>query len=425
MMTNTYRPFIGGVPRSIDTFARQYRKMGHQVKVVAPEFDGQTEEADVMRVPALRNFNGTEFSVQLPIPFVLSEFADSFQPDVIHSHHPFLLGTTALRLAVRHEVPLLYTFHTFYEHYLHYLPGGETEPMRRFVATLVAGYANLCDHVIAPSRFVAEELRRRGVIKPIDVIPTGVDVESIGHGDGSAFRKKWGIPEEAYVVGFVSRLAPEKNLAFLSDAVLELLGARENAWFLIAGKGPLEEGLKARFEHSGLAGRIRMFGNLEGGELHDLYNALDVFAFASHTETQGMVVAEAMAAGVPVVAVHASGVSDIVRDGYNGRLLREENSGEFSRALSWCGALEPGARLELKSHARKTARVFSDEACARRAIALYQMARRESKALHEHESAWDEFLNIVSAEWNLLANLGVAAGKAWADSEPEEQVPSP
>jgi glycosyltransferase involved in cell wall biosynthesis len=424
-MTNTYRPFTGGVPRSIDTFARQYRKFGHQVKIVAPEFDGQEEEKDVIRVPALKHFNGTEFSVQLPVPFFLSEFLAGYKPDIIHSQHPFLLGNTALRLAVSLEIPLIYTFHTFYEHYLHYIPGGENEAMKSFVTTMVAGYANLCDHVIAPSQYVAQELRRRQVVKPIDVIPTGVDVVSIGKGDGPAFRKKHGIPLDAFTVGFVSRLAPEKNMDFLSDAVLEFLASNTNAWFLIAGTGPLENELKNRYKASAVGERIVMVGSLKGRELFDLYHAMDVFAFASQSETQGLVIAEAMAAGVPVVAVQAPGVEDLVQDGVNGRLLAQEDQAAFTQALVWVAALSQDKRAALKSNALKTVQEFSDTTCARKVLALFKTARREAKVLHEHESAWDEFMNIVSAEWNLVANLGRAAGKAWVEGgteKPKEEL---
>jgi glycosyltransferase involved in cell wall biosynthesis len=214
------------------------------------------EDPDVIRVPALQNFNGTDFSVQLPIPFYLSEIVDEFAPDIIHSHHPFLLGNAALRLAAHREVPLVYTFHTFYVHYTHYLPGGDTEAMRRFVSALAAGYANLCDHVVAPSSFVHDELLRRGVTKPVDVISTGIDVKAIAAGDGAAFRKAHGIPPRAFVTGFVSRLAPEKNLAFLCDAVLGFLSRSPRAWFVVAGSGPLEGELRARFEADPARGRI-------------------------------------------------------------------------------------------------------------------------------------------------------------------------
>jgi glycosyltransferase involved in cell wall biosynthesis len=355
----------------------------------------------------------------LPAPFFLSESLEAFRPQVIHSHHPFLLGNTALRLAARHEVPLVYTFHTFYEHYLHYVPGGETEAMKRFVAKLVAGYANLCDHVIAPSGSVAKELAQRGVHKPIDVIPTGVDCEALGNGDGPAFRRGLGIPAEAFVVGFVSRLAKEKNLAFLCGAVIDFLSRDADAWFLLAGSGPFEGEVKARLRRSPARRRVRMLGNVEGRELAGLYRTLDAFVFASHTETQGLVVAEAMAAGIPVIALRAPGVEDVVQDAVNGRLLENESIEEFSTALVWLKTLGDGDRAALRNRALATAHSLSEEACATKALALYENARREFKDLHEHHGAWDDFVAAIAAEWDLLVNLGNAAGEAFGDVESE------
>jgi glycogen synthase len=152
---------------------------------------------------------------------------------------------------------------------------------------------------------------------------------------------------------------------------------------------------------------------------------MDVFAFASQSETQGLVIAEAMAAGVPVVAVQAPGVEDLVQDGVNGRLLAQEDQAAFTQALVWVAALSQDKRAALKSNALKTVQEFSDTTCARKVLALFKTARREAKVLHEHESAWDEFMNIVSAEWNLVANLGRAAGKAWVEGgteKPKEEL---
>lgn len=292
--------------------------------------------------------------------------------------------------------------------------------MKRFVNALVAGYAKLCDHVIAPSRSVAEELARRGVETPVDVIPTGVDVKAIAAGDGPAFRARHDIPSDAVVVGFVSRLAEEKNLDFLCDAVTTFLQEEPKAWFVVAGSGPQEEEVRARFSHTALASRFLQLGNLTGTELHDLYNALDVFAFASLSETQGLVVTEAMAAGVPVVALKASGVEDVVVDGRNGRLLEEHDAAGFARALAEIAGLDDGQYQALSAQARVTAAGLSDEVCARRALAVYGAVRRVYREEHEHETAWDEFVNVVGTEWNLLANIGAAATAALTGTDEDE-----
>jgi glycosyltransferase involved in cell wall biosynthesis len=334
MMTNTYLPHVGGVARSVEGFSRALRAEGVRVMIVAPEFPGMDEsETDVVRVPAIQRFNGSDFSVRLPVPGLLTEPLDRFQPDLIHAHHPFLLGDTALRVASSRGLPLVFTHHTLYEEYTHYV-STESEAIKRFVIDLSTGYANLCDHVIAPSQSVLALLQQRGVTSPITVVPTGVDLSRFTKRSGRRFRKTAGIPRDVFVVGHIGRLAPEKNLMFLTRAVARFLQERPQAWFLVAGSGPLEDAMRAHFGEAGVLERVRFAGILQGGALADAYDAMDVFAFASKSETQGMVMAEAMAAGTPVVAVDASGVREVVRDGYNGRKLSVEDGDAFSAALA-------------------------------------------------------------------------------------------
>ena len=421
MVTNTYKPFIGGVPRSVETFTEQYRKLGHAVRIVAPNFEGQEEDPNVTRVPAIQNFNGTDFSVEIPIPFFLSDLMEQFKPDIIHSHHPFLLGNTALRLASHSEAPLIYTFHTFYERYTHYIPGEDSEAKHRFVNTLVTGYANLCDQIFAPSLSVAKVLQERGVTRPIEVVPTGVNVKAISEGNGVAFRKNHQIPADAFVVGFVSRLALEKNLEFLSNAVLAFLELETHAWFVIAGTGPLEESLRNRFQSHACNPRILMLGDLQGSELHGLYRCMDVFAFASHSETQGLVVTEAMAGETPVVALDAPGIREVVKDGINGRLLPSENVNTFTQALLDIYNLPPHARKAMGIEAKRTAESLSDDNCAKHALEIYGKAKLISVASRKHESGWEEWLRQISVEWELLANLGRAAGEAVLGTSPVDQ----
>ncbi|MFW6163868.1 MAG: glycosyltransferase, partial [Planctomycetota bacterium] len=223
MFTNTYLPHVGGVAQSVDRFTRGYRQRGHRVLVVAPRFEGQPEaEEDVVRLPAIQNFNGSDFSVVLPASDELRRAIEAFEPEIIHSHHPFLIGNTALRQAARYGVPLVYTLHTMYEHYTHYVPLGR-DAMKRYVVELVTGYANLCDGVIAPSESVEAILHDRGVTTPIAVVPTGVDTETFGSGDGRAARQRLDMPSGAFLIGHVGRLAPEKNLVFLAQALAHTL----------------------------------------------------------------------------------------------------------------------------------------------------------------------------------------------------------
>jgi len=159
MMTNTYTPVIGGVEESIRAFTEQFKKEGHDVLIVAPEFKNVPKrEEGIIRIPALQEFNHTDFSVNLPIPGLLAKIMKEFKPDIVHSHHPFLIGDMALRLCGQYDIPLVFTYHTMYEDYLHYIPI-RNELIKRFVIELSAGYANLTDHVIVPSQSVFDLLR--------------------------------------------------------------------------------------------------------------------------------------------------------------------------------------------------------------------------------------------------------------------------
>lgn len=411
MMTNTFKPIVGGLERSVEAFAAEYRKRGHRTVVVAPEFENApAQEEDVIRVPAIQNFNGSDFSVQLPVPGVLRSALGDFRPDIVHSHHPFLIGDTALRIAFRRHVPLVFTYHTLYEHNTHYVPG-DSEALKRFVIKLSAGYASLADHVFAPSESVAKLLVERGVETPIDVMPTGIPMWKFSTGDGAAFRKKRGIPEEVFLAGTVGRLAPEKNLLFLGKSVAAFLKAERRAHFLIAGDGPLKEEILALFEKEGVLGRLHLAGGLGGQELSDAYHAMDVFTFASQSETQGMVLVEAMAAGVPVLAVDACGVRDVVGEGVNGRLLPVEDSAAFSETLLWFASLPQKEINRMKEAARKTAERFSIDRLADQALRIYAVISAKKAARRRIQgSLWAKTRASIKAEWEIFKNLTKATG---------------
>jgi 1,2-diacylglycerol 3-alpha-glucosyltransferase len=407
MMTNTYLPHVGGVARSVSTFAEEFRRHGHDVLVVAPHFDGRPLPAEaesfVVRVPSLKNFNGSDFSVRLPLGAALSDRLEAFQADILHAHHPFLLGDTALRVAMNKNVPIVFTHHTRYEDYTHYVPFSDT--LKQVAIELPTHFANLCDGVIAPSESIARLIRRRGVQTPIAVIPTGIDVAAFASAEGAAFRARFDIAPEALIVGHVGRLAPEKNLEFLGEAVARFLAATPGAIFLVVGDGPGRRGLKAQFRAHGVADRLLLAGKRTGRVLREAYRAMDVFAFASRSETQGMVVAEAMAAGRPVVALNAPGVREVVHDGENGLLLPTNTSAEeFASALGQLAA-DQARREEFGAGATRTAAEFSRERCAARALAFYEETRRATRRrrLFNELHPWTALLQRVGLEWDLLS----------------------
>ncbi len=410
MFTNTFTPHVGGVARSVQGLVDELRRLGHHVLVVAPEFDNvAADETDVLRIPAIQRFNGSDFSLPMPVlPIKISQVLHEFQPDIVHSHHPFLLGETALRIAVSCDVPVVFTHHTRYEQYTHYLPG-DSAPLKHFVIDLVNGYCNLCNAVVAPSRSIADMLLEQGVQVPIEVIPTGVDPLYFAEPEDGTLRHRLGIPEDAFVVGHVGRLAAEKNLTFLAQVVCRILLENPAAHFLLIGEGSAKEEMVAEFHRQGLQQRLHVQGILDRRSLTSAYHCMDVFAFASQSETQGLVLAEAMAAGTPVVAIDAPGVRDIVVDTHNGRLLPLETIDGFVEALAWVARLSPDKLAQLHRNALHTALQLSVENCVRKMLELYDKRIRAESALpHITESLWQKARKRISREFEILKNYGHA-----------------
>lgn len=413
ILTNTYAPHVGGVARSVAAFAEEYRRRGHRVLIVAPEFpDMPGHETDVIRVPAIQKFNASDFSVALPLGPQFSDAIDAFGPEIVHSQHPFLLGMTAVRVARRRELPLVFTHHTLYERYTHYVPG-DSPAMKRFAIELATRYANLSDQVFAPSESIRDLLVERGVVAPIEVVPTGVRLESFATGDGAAVRRQLGIPGDAFVVGHLGRLAPEKNLEFLAHAVADFVAGDARAHFLVIGTGPSEKVIRDTFARAGLAARLHVLGILQGRQLADALHAMDVFAFASLSETQGMVLTEAMAAGLPVVALDAPGAREVVEDGVNGRLLRGATPAAFGAALRGITALDAEARRTVRQAALDTAEAFSMPRCADRALACYASLRPRTAAdAREDDKGWEDVITAIRTEWDILKSVAGAGDAA-------------
>ena len=413
MFTNTFTPHVGGVARSVQQFTREYQSLGHRTLVVAPEFESMPpSEAGVVRVPALQKFNGSDFSVAVPLPGFLTQAIAKFVPDIVHSHHPFLLGDTAQRVAARYDIPIVFTHHTQYEKYTHYVPG-DSEAMQKFVVDLAVGYCNMCEGVIAPSETIRQRLIQQGVQTTVAEIPTGVETDVFGSGNGIEFRQEYGIGKSDFVVGHVGRLAPEKGLDFLADTVATFVANHGNAKFLVAGSGPSALTVSSAFDSRGIADRLISVGRLDRPELASLYNAMDVFAFASHSETQGMVLTEAMAASTPVIAVDAPGVREIVSNGQNGFLLPSDDKCQFVGKLEDYYNMPKAKRQLLIDGALKTANEFSITNTAASAISFYATLIRQGRSGPAHGSdLWSTARRRIDEEWHLWSNVGRAAAHA-------------
>lgn len=405
MMTNTYFPIVGGLEQSVYSFSEEFKALGHEVLIVTPTFQGApVEEPGVIRLPAFQKFSWTIFSVNFPVSRLLTRLMEEFSPDIVHSHCPFFMGDFALRLSRQHAIPLVFTYHTMFEEYVQDWPI-KNEGVKRFLVKLAAGYANSVDRLIVPCESVQEILLKRGVKTLMEVVPTGVDLKRFANGDGQGFRKRNQIPLDALVIGHAGRLASEKNLDFLVNCMVEVLKQEPRAHALIVGKGSSEEMIKNAFEKAGLKERLHLVGVLHYQHLVDAYFAMDVFAFASLSETQGIVLIEAMASGVPVVALDAPGARDIVKADHNGRLLKEMDQHSFVDSLIRVLSCSPEESQAMKQSARMTAQEYTIEISAKRMLEVYEDARsRKSISVGKRNSSQYLFLWRLRAEWDIYIN---------------------
>ncbi len=427
MFTNTYLPHVGGVARSVATFAADLWQKGHQVLIIAPTYPAASASEDkhlgVFRVPAIQNFNGSDFSVRLPLPYLTHKQIDQFKPDIMHSHHPFLLGDTALRTSRSRGLPLVFTHHTLYEDYTHYVPF-DSEILKSFIIQLSTEYANLCHGVIAPSRSVAELLRKRGVFSPVAEIPTGIDVDFFSQGQGEKFRREHRISPDTALVGHVGRLAAEKNLPYLARAVALYLRRNPNCRFLVVGGGDAEKEIGQIFSAAKVSPQVTIVGPLQHKDLADAYRAMDLFVFASQSETQGLVLVEAMAAGTPVIALDASGAREVVEEGRNGRLLPDNTTVEDYAAAIGDFFHNRAQAEELRRHTLPTARLFSRTSSADRLIAFYEETIRQCGDCPPEGGEMSDLISVMQmlkTEWQLLNEKMTAALHAATDTHPDRE----
>jgi len=246
-------------------------------------------------------------------------------------------------------------------------------------------------------------LQEREVTSRIEVIPTGVDIDRFSNGHGAKFREQNDIPESALLVGHVGRLEPEKNMDFLAQSILSYLESNTESHFLLVGVGSSRDEIVKMFEERGLSDRLHVAGRLEDQDLVNAYHAMDIFAFASKTETQGMVMTEAMASGAAVVALKASGARDVIDHSENGLLVDEESVDKFAEALERVSQMISDDPESMSEACRKKAQSLSLANCAEKALALYnELIEKGSSVESEKRDLWDKSQDRLELEWNLI-----------------------
>lgn len=315
--TEVYHPIVNGIVASVDGLACGLRSLGHEVYCFAPRVPGYEERDEpVFRMPSLPLPVSAPYRLTLPLVSRRNRHAIINRLDILHAHSPFVTGWMAVRYARRLRVPLVYTYHTQLEEYAHYVPF-EEHATRRAASSLTRGFANLADAVIVPTASMRDHLVDLGVTVRVEVIPSGIDLTQFSSGTRSGqLRSSLGVRSGERMLLFVSRLAREKNVDLLIEA---LRACTVPAHLVIAGEGPERGALEARAIEYGLRDRVKFLGAVERRSLPDLYASADAFVFPSVTETQGLVLVEALAAGALVIAADAPPVREVL-DGA-GRLV--------------------------------------------------------------------------------------------------------
>ncbi len=375
MFTNNYKPYIGGVPISIEHLSESLRKLGHEVYVFAPTYPNQQDEPYVIRYPS--------FPIAVagaPIPNVCTKLFEEkvkeLQIDVIHVHHPALVGNIALRIKKKLGIPVVFTYHTRYEEYLYYIKGLKTVEnhiggMQRYLTW----FCQNCDMLIAPTPEIKEHLLQKRITDTnVTILPTGIPNTGFQAEKQRVMEIRSNYLAKAdFLFCTVSRLAKEKNLIFQLQGLQELkqmLAQKGKSFhYIMIGDGPQREVLQKEIAERGLSENISLLGNMPNEEIKNYYAASDAFLFSSKSETQGIVILEAMAQGTPVVAVNATGVRDVVKSGENGMLTSEH-------PLLWAKSIDKlmldiDRYVYMSEEAKKTAMSFSEDKVARQAQECY------------------------------------------------------
>ncbi len=373
MVSDVYFPRINGVSTAIQTYRESLRAHGVEVLLVAPDYGHGGGEDWVSRVPArpvpgdredrLARWSGMQEAVERAIVGGC---------DLIHVQTPFVAHYVGARAARRYDVPVLATYHTLFEEYLkHYAPLVPAPWLRALARAFSRRQCNALDAVIVPSKAIFERLGSYGVTAPMHILPTAVSIAPPSADGRVAFRARHGIEPARPVALFVGRVAHEKNIDFLIDVIDLARQSIPEILLIVAGEGPAQHPLRKTVRARALDKNVLFLGFMDRtSELPDCYAAADTFAFASCTETQGLVLLEAMASGLPVVALAEMGTVDLL-GARRGAVVPENDVGCFARALCQVLSDEP-LRRQLGEDGRAYAEKWSEPTLAGAMAALYR-----------------------------------------------------
>jgi glycosyltransferase involved in cell wall biosynthesis len=374
MLSDVYFPRINGVSTSIQTFARSFIELGHRITLIAPEYPYEFEPSfEVLRIPARRlPFDPEDRLMSLRAIKRLLPRLETARIDLVHIQTPFVAHYAGVYLARVLGVKAVVSYHTFFEAYFEkYLPWVPRPWLRALARRYSRKQCNQVDGVISPSRQMLRRLQAYGVERRAAVIPTGLPPESFRVVEDNRFREHHDLPAEAFLLLYVGRVAFEKNIEFLLSMFAHVRSVVDEALLLVAGEGPALERLRERAHRMGQGRHVRFIGYLDRAtELLACYQTSDVFVFASQTETQGLVLLEAMASGLPVVSTASMGSLDVLIEG-QGCLIAPPGADAFARRVIAL-YMDRSGRRQLSARGVAYARGWGDQAKAMEMLDFYR-----------------------------------------------------
>ncbi len=378
-VSDVFFPRVNGVSTSIATFRADLERLGVETLLVAPRYAGETvsKERGVVRVAGSK-VPGDPEDRRMRWGALRRALAglerESF--DLVHVHTPFVAHYAGVREARRRGVPVLATYHTFFEEYLHHYVPVLPRPLGRALArAFTRSQCSAVQALVAPSEPLRQVLCEYGVDTPVHVIPTGLPADRFPPGNAARFRALAQLPAHRPLVTYVGRVAHEKNIDFLVRVFERVRQSVPEAMLIIAGEGPAREPLRKLVGQLGLTADVRFVGYLDRDtSLLDCYAAASVFAFASRTETQGLVLLEALAQGTPVVSTAELGTKSILAPAC-GAVIAEEREEPFAAAVVQV-LRDADLRGLLSAQARTYARGWSSASMAARLAELYRTLPR-------------------------------------------------
>lgn len=373
VFADSYRPYVSGVVRSVDLLRDQLESLGHKTYVFAPDYHGSEPEPDVFRFRSVRAITYPSFRIAIPLSANLTRRARSLDLDVVHSHSPFMLGQAGARCAARLGLPLVFTYHTLYDQYLHYAPLGETM-WRGMLDRVIRDYCRRCQAIIAPSSGLKRRIRAQGIDTRIEVLPTGICLDAYRTLDRTWLRKRLGVEHGVPLLLTLGRIGPEKNLRFILQTFRIVASRHPETLLAMVGDGPILTDLKEEAREMGLGGRVLFPGPVPPDMVPHCYAGADLFLFSSQSETQGLVLLEAKAAGLPVVTLKNLSSGDLVitrpEEDEDGVVVEDKTPDAMAAVVDRLLS-QPERLAAMRANAGKNAPLFSAESWARRIECLY------------------------------------------------------